>query len=208
MILLLNEKGERIEGFGGVFSEIKLHFAAYKGRPDAVCVVHAHPPYATARGLVGLPLVPMLPEAVVSIGGYIPVAPFAMPGDAVNDQMVVDALKIADVVMLAGNGVLAIGDDLEQAFLRIELLEHIAKIDFYAKTMGHPAALSAGDMSKLLAKRRSIGLGPEARLGLPKSEDPKPDENVPLASRVAPVDPLRETIKNELIRMLANEGRP
>lgn len=197
MIILLNEKGEKIEGIGGVFSEIKLHLAAYKARPDAVCVVHAHPPFSTARGLVGNALTPALPEAIISIGANIPVVPFAMPGDKINDQLISDAFKISDVVMMAGNGVLSIGDDLEQAYLRIELLEHIAQIDYYSKTMGYPMTLSDSDMTKLLEKRKSINLGPEARLGLTNTKS----ETV--SNPVKESDPLRDMIKLELKKLLS-----
>lgn len=197
MVILLNEKGEKIEGFAGVFSEIKLHMAAYKIRPDAVCVVHAHPPFSTARGLVGLPLIPNLPEAIISLGGNIPVAPFAMPGEKINDELITEAFKVSDIIMMAGNGVLAIGDDLEQAFLRIELLEHLAKIDYYAKSMGQPMTICETNMKKLLDKRKSIGLGPEVRLGLPEKISP-PKEVV--------IDPIREKIKSELKKMLSEAG--
>lgn len=199
MVILLNDKGEKIEGIGGVFSEIKLHLAAYKARPDAVCVVHAHPPFSTARGLVGIPLTPTLPEAIISIGANIPVVPFAMPGEAINDQLINDAFRISDVVMLSGNGVLAIGDDLEQAYLRIELLEHMAVVDYYVKYMGgRPLTLSDSDMTKLLQKRKSIGLGPEARLGITNEKI----ETI-ITNPVKESDPLREMIKLELKKLLS-----
>jgi len=62
--------------------------------------------------------------------------------------------------MLAGNGVLAVGENVEQAYLRLELLEHIAKIQFYAEQMGVPMALSEENLNVLLQKRASIGLSP------------------------------------------------
>src|SRR3989339_732902 len=103
MIITLDSLGKKIEGIGKPFSEIKLHLEAYQMRPDAKAVVHAHPPFTTARGLVNLPLEPYLPEAIVSIGNFIPV-----------DANVSRALSLSDVLMIPGNGVLAIGDDVEQ----------------------------------------------------------------------------------------------
>ena len=55
--------------------------------------------------------------------------------------------------MIAGNGVLSIGKNLEEAYLRVELLEHIAKIDFYAASMGPVMTLPEADLQKLLEKR-------------------------------------------------------
>jgi L-fuculose-phosphate aldolase len=159
MIITLDMQGKKIVGIGKPFSEIKLHLAAYNARPEAKAVVHAHPPFATAHGLVGKALIPNLPEAIVSIGEIIPVTPFAMPSAPENDTIVNEALNQADAFIMPGNGVLAIGDSVEQAYLRIELVEHVAKIQFYAAQMGTSLTLSAENLNKLLEKRASIGLG-------------------------------------------------
>lgn len=161
MIITLNMQGEKIAGIGKPFSEIKLHLAAYETRAEAKAVVHAHPPFATALGLIAKPLYPLLPEAIVSIGDCIPVIAFALPGTEESINNVKTALTIADVFMLPGNGVLAIGEDVEQAYLRIELVEHVAKIQYYANTMGEPMQLAPENLTKLLEKRAAIGLGPK-----------------------------------------------
>lgn len=163
IIITLDSTGKKISGHGNAFSEIKLHLAAYKARSDIKAVVHAHPPFATARGLVGLSLKPALPEAIVSIGDLIPVAPFAMPGDAANDAIIADMVNDYDVFMMAGNGVLAVGDSVEQAYLRLELAEHLIKINYYAEKFGNPMTLSAENIALLLEKRKAAGLGPQAR---------------------------------------------
>lgn len=162
MIITLDMEGRKIDGIGKPFSEIQLHLAAYRTRSEAAAVVHAHPPFATAMGLVGQALRPSIPEAVVSIGDVIPVAPFAMPGAKENEAIVAAALGEADVFMMQGNGVLSVGTDLEQAYLRLELVEHVAMMQFHAARMGKPMALSKSDLEQLLEKRASIGLGPGA----------------------------------------------
>lgn len=162
IVITLDETGKQIGGVGKPFSEIKLHLAAYAARPEVRAVVHAHPPFATARGLLGKPLYPVLPEAVVSLGNIIPVVDFAMPGDSSNDMIITQALSIADVFMLPGNGVFAVGDNVEQAYLRLELVEHLSKIYYYAESAGAPMDLSSENMTQLLAKRASLGLGPQS----------------------------------------------
>jgi len=185
MIITLDMQGKKVRGIGNPFSEIKLHIAAYQARPDSVAVVHAHSPFLTARGLVGLDLISSLPEAVVSIGKRIPVAPFVMPGATDNDDIISQAFAVSDVIMLAGNGVLAIGDDLEQAWLRLELAEHLAKIDFYAQSMGKPMSLQQRDVDTLVKKRNSIGLGPQARnIASPKTINPNINFEELVASEV------------------------
>ncbi len=192
MVIKLDFEGKKIEGIGKPFSEVKLHLAAYRTRSDAMAVIHAHPPYATARGLVGNELRPNLPEAIVSIGDVIPVVPYAMPGTAEYESTVEEALKTTDVLLMAGNGVLAIGDDLEQAFLRLELVEHLSKIDFFANHMGSPMTLPSEDVQKLLEKRKAASLGPEARN--------LKFENKPSVTQA----PVHDTVKSIIAEEIAN----
>jgi L-fuculose-phosphate aldolase len=161
MILTLDMEGNKLQGIGKPFSEIKLHLAAYRARQDINAVVHAHPPFSMARGLVGGDFEINVPEAVVSIGDVIPVARYAMPGAKENDEIIAEALSKCDVFMIAGNGVLSVAADIKDAFLRMELLEHLLKIDYYAKSMGTAMTLPEEDKQKLLEKRSSIGLGPK-----------------------------------------------
>lgn len=160
IIITLDQQGNKVAGIGKPFSEIKLHLGAYHKRADINAVIHAHPPFATARGLLNLPLRPAIPEAVVSLGDIVPVLAFAMPGAKENDVIIADALAGVDVFMLPGNGVLAVGDCVEQAYLRLELVEHLARIDYYARSMGVPMELASKDVDSLMKKRNTIGFGP------------------------------------------------
>jgi L-fuculose-phosphate aldolase len=154
IILTLDMNGKHLAGPGKPFSEINLHVAVYRARPDIMAVVHAHPPYATARGACGLPLEKaFIPESVVSIGNIVPVAPYTMPGTPENAEAVANILSHANVFMITGNGVLAVGADIMQAYLRIELVEHLAKMDFIARQLGSPLEIPAEDIAKLLEKR-------------------------------------------------------
>jgi L-fuculose-phosphate aldolase len=193
MILTLDMEGEKLQGIGKPFSEIKLHLAAYRAREDVQAVVHAHPPFAMARGLVGQNFEISVPEAIVSIGDQIPVTRYAMPGTIENDTIVAEALSQNDVFMMPGNGVLSVGRDLKEAYLRMELLEHLLKIDYYSKSMGTGMTLPENDKKKLLEKRASIGLGPR-KVNMPIIEEktkPQPE-------------PQREIIKDLIAQEIKN----
>lgn len=164
MILTLDMEGHKVHGIGKPFSEINLHLVAYKTRPGIGAVVHAHPPFAMARGLVcvdGGDFEIVVPEAVVSIGADIPVARYAFPGSVEQEQIIAEALTRCDVFMMAGNGVLSVGRDVNEAYLRMELLEHLLKIDYYARSMGQVMTIPGEDKQKLLEKRTAAGLGPK-----------------------------------------------
>jgi L-fuculose-phosphate aldolase len=196
MIILVDRNGKKIEGIGKPFSEMSLHLSAYNCRDGINAVVHAHPPFLTARGLVGLALRPSLPEAVISIGDLVPVVPFSMPGSKKSLEDVISHLDQVDIFMIAGNGVLAVGQDLEQAYLRLELAEHLAKIDYFAQQMGKPLTIPDSDLNVLLEKRASIGLGPT-------NYNKSPVASVATSSNNISTDPLRDLIASEIRKILA-----
>jgi len=164
-LLVVDEGGARITGRGKPFSELSLHLAVYRARPDVNAVVHAHPPTATGFAVAGLALdVPMLAEQVVSLGPRVPLVPFGAPG-AGAVQALEPYLREVDAVLLTGNGALAWGRDLEQAYLRLELVEHLAKIALVARQLGGARPIPSAAMPALLEARRKAGLGLAAEGG-------------------------------------------
>lgn len=161
MLIIVDKAGKVLEGRKKPFGELELHLAIYRARPEAEAVLHAHPPYATAMALAGAPLAPLgLPELVVSLGDKVPTLPRAMPRDPAGVERLSEAFKLYDAALLCGNGVFSMGADLEQALLRMELVEHYAKILTLARAWGPVPALSDGEVAKLLDARRKAGLGP------------------------------------------------
>lgn len=200
MILTLDKSGKKTAGIGKPFSEINLHLTAYEVREDITAVVHAHPPFAMARGLVGGDFEIEVPEAVVSIGDVIPIAPYALPGSNEQKQVVADALCRCDVFMMAGNGVLSVGREVKEAYLRMELLEHLLRIDYYARSMGVVQSIPPEDKKKLLEKRTAIGLGPQ-NIEAPRQAPPVrpgPEENAAAAL-------VRELVARELEKILKDK---
>ena len=169
-LLVVDAKGKVLEGRRRAFSELDLHLAAYRARPDAAAVIHAHPPYATATGLVGQALdCPAMPEAVVSLGPVIPLAVRSLPKSEGAAKQVEQLFIEHDALLLSGNGALTLGDDLSQALLRMELVEHLAKIMSIARGMGTVRPLSAGELEVLASARTKAGLGPAGRAAKAKA---------------------------------------
>ena len=150
----------KVVGAGRVFGEIGLHLAVYERRPDVGCVVHAHPPYATAISASrGNPIEqPFLAEALVSLGPRIPKVPYAQPGDAAKAALA-PWCELVDAALLGNHGAIAWGADPEQALLRLELVEHLAKIAVAAAPLGGVEPLPAAAIAPLLAARAKAGIG-------------------------------------------------
>lgn len=195
-IISVNEQGKKISGKGRPFSEIGLHLAAYAAREEVGAVVHAHPPYATAFGVSGEKFSPaFLPEAVVSLGTEVPTVPCALPGEKAVAALR-PFLATADAFLLAGNGVLAVGADLEQAYLRLELVEHLCRIAHLAAPLGGPKMLPAEFLGPLLEARKKAGLGPK---NAPTTPPPPP----PVSSVIpSPAPDIRRLVTEEIVRAL------
>jgi len=150
-LVLIDGAGRVVEGTRKPPGETELHLAVYRARPDVEAVLHAHPPYATAFGAARRPLEPIcLPEAVVSLGS-VPCAPFALPKTPEAVGGAAQCATAANQFLLAGNGVITTGPDLDLAFLRMELVEHLAKILWLARALGGAQELPAEAMPALLA---------------------------------------------------------
>ncbi len=158
-LIELDPKG-KVVGQGRVFGELGLHMAVYERRPDVGCVVHAHPPNATAIcASRGNPIErPFIAEALVSLGPKIPKVPYAQPGDAARAALA-PWCELVDAVLLGNHGVLAWGADPEQALLRLELVEHLATIAVAASALGGIEPLPESAIGPLLAARAKAGIG-------------------------------------------------
>ena len=158
-LITLNSKGQ-VVGSGKVFGEIGLHLVVYERRPDVHCVVHAHPPYATAVSCArGNPIErPFIAEALVSLGPRIPKIPYAQPGDAAKTALA-PWCELVDVALLGSHGAIAWGADPEQALLRLELVEHLARVAIEAMPLGGVEPLPEAAIQPLLAARAKAGIG-------------------------------------------------
>lgn len=101
-------------------SETPMHLAVYRGT-DAQAIVHVHPPAVLGFSLSHESFVPLSFEEKYTIGE---VAVVRQETPTVTDPaQVVEELRLTPVVILQGHGTVAIGKDLQEAFLLTDLLE-------------------------------------------------------------------------------------
>ncbi|MSP92545.1 MAG: class II aldolase/adducin family protein [Myxococcales bacterium] len=163
-LIVVDAADQVVQGGRRAFSELKLHRAVYAARPDVMAVVHTHSPSAAGLAVAGVAVEPrMLAEAVVSLGAQVPLLPYAFPNAAEQIAALQVAAAAVDAVTLENHGVLAWGGDLEAAFLRAELVEHLATIQLRALQAGRVRVLPDTDVARLLDARTKAGLGPDAR---------------------------------------------
>ncbi|MGA2025876.1 MAG: class II aldolase/adducin family protein [Syntrophobacteraceae bacterium] len=145
-------RGDLLEGPIRPSNEIRIHVQVYRMRPDVLAIVHAHPPVATAFTLAGFPFnSKVLPEVWLLLG-KVPVAPYATPATDEVPQSIEPYIPDSRAILLKRHGALTFGGSLMEACMRMEKLEHCAKILFYASMLEDreaPVALTQSQIAKL-----------------------------------------------------------
>lgn len=132
----VDERGAPRPGQKEPSSEYRIHVAAYRNRPDVKACCHAHPPHATAIGVTGT-LFPQafLPEAIIIVG-RIAMVEYATPGSDRLAENLEKHLEGHNAFILKNHGVLTMGRNMEEAFVRMEMVENLARIAYIASAFG------------------------------------------------------------------------
>jgi L-fuculose-phosphate aldolase len=140
-------------------TETGIHLVSYEERPDMKAVLHCHPPHAVAMTIAGIDLQqPVIPEIIVTIGG-IPTAPFGTPGTHELPDSIRDIVRCSDTVVMQNHGSVTLGVNLLDAFKKLDMLEHTARILWLAHTVkGDLDPLPPEAVKKLLDTRRKLGV--------------------------------------------------
>ena len=150
---IVDMDGKQLLGTRKASSELAMHLLIYKRRPDVNAVVHAHPPTATGYAASGLALNQALVSEVILALGCVPLAEYGTPGT----RELTDALKPLipqyDAVLMANHGVVTYGADLLTAFMRMETVEHFARISLVSHLLGGGKLLSREEVGKLAEAR-------------------------------------------------------
>lgn len=151
-LLEVNLAGEIISNpaGGSATSELPMHLEIYRQRPDVGAAIHAHPVACIALSLAGITLEePYVPEAVVLLG-KVPTTVYATPSSDENRLAISELIRDHNALILAHHGSLTVGWDLQEAYFRLETLEHTAQILALAHQLGEPRRLSEEAVRKLV----------------------------------------------------------
>ena len=131
-LIVCDATGHKIEGSKACTTEIALHVAIYKLRPDVRSVLHAHPPVATGFAVAGRPLNLVLhPEVIIGLG-TVPLADYGLPGTT----------ELTDPMLP----------------LIPKHVEHLATVTLVAELLGGAKVLPRTEVAKLLESRTRYGV--------------------------------------------------
>ena len=117
-------------------SELPLHLAAYRVRPDVRCVVHTHPTYCVGWSKTGA-LFPIDTVGALESLGPIGFTPYAKSGTEALATICSLAFAAGrDTIVMERHGLSSVAASLEIAYLRTELAEQTAQIEFAVRVLG------------------------------------------------------------------------
>lgn len=116
-------------------SEVGLHVAVYRARPDVNAVVHLHPQTVLLLDALAEPVRLVTTDHSYYLRRVVTTA-FAEPGSPAVGELAAAALAHADCLVLAAHGCCVVADTVELAHKRAMYLEEAALLTYRALALG------------------------------------------------------------------------
>ena len=136
-------------------SEWKFHQDIYINKPEAIAIVHAHSPHATAVSAHGKNIPAFHYMVALAGGNDIKCADYATFGTKQLSKNIIQALNERKGCLMSNHGQVAFGKNLDQAFELAEEIENICHQYINTIKLGSPKILSFEEMNKILEKTKS-----------------------------------------------------
>src|SRR4051794_17061660 len=157
-LCIVDMDGKQVSGKRKRSSEILLHLAILKARPDARSCVHCHPPHATAFAITHEPIPKcIMPEFEVFLG-EVAITPYETPGTQAFADSVIPYVKDTDTIILANHGTITAGSDLMDAYFKTEIIDAYCRILILAKQLGTVNYYSDEKAAELIKIRPGLGI--------------------------------------------------
>ncbi len=149
--------GKQLSGRRKRTSEVMLHLAIMKARPEVKSVVHCHPPHATAFAIAREPIPQcVLPEVEVFLGD-VPITKYETPGGQPFAETVLPFVHKSNVIILANHGTVSFGETVERAYWWTEILDAYCRMLMMAKDLGRVTYLGEQKSRELLDLKTKWG---------------------------------------------------
>lgn len=143
--------GEIVQGKYRPSSEVLMHLAILRARPQVNAIIHTHPKMTIALTAAGHDLKPMYADYYVYLGPHVPHVPYVTVTTP-------ELAKVVDVefqdprclgMILRNHGAITVGNSVREAYFRTLAIEEQAFIQWHALAVGTPTFLSQEECAKL-----------------------------------------------------------
>lgn len=172
-LCVIDAEGIQVEGAKKRSSEALLHLEIMQARPDVNCVVHCHPPHATAFA-VAREAIPngVLPEIELFLG-EVPISRYETPGGKAFAETILPFVQQSSVVVLANHGTVSWGETVERAYWWTEMLDAYCRILILARQIGRVEFISEEKTRELIALKPAWGFTDPRLEGELAAPDPR-----------------------------------
>lgn len=154
-VVVLDRKGDVVEGDLVPSSETPLHLALYESNSETKAIVHTHSVNATALSTVFDEL-PSIHYQIADLGGPVPVAPYRTFGTPELATVVCDAMRGRTAALMKNHGLVTIGETIEKALARAVTLEWLARVYLVADAAGTPSLIDAEELERVGRKQAEL----------------------------------------------------
>lgn len=156
-ICTVDMDGKQLSGRRKRTSEVLLHLAIMKARPEIKSCVHCHPPHATAFAIAREPIPQcVLPEVEVFLG-ETPITVYETPGGDAFANTVLPFVHKTNVIILANHGTISYGESVERAYWWTEILDAYCRMLMLAKDLGKVTYLNQQKSQELIDLKTKWG---------------------------------------------------
>jgi L-ribulose-5-phosphate 4-epimerase len=128
-VVIVNERGEVVEGTRKPSSETPLHTMVMLARPDIKAIVHTHSHYSTVVSCIRPYLPPILTETCLVAGPRVPVTRYGLTGTPDFGESVLEVLTPdSKAVILKNHGLICFADSFGAALGIAEIVEESARV--------------------------------------------------------------------------------
>ena len=156
-IVITDLSGNIVDGGLRPSSELNLHAAFYRAKPEARSVVHTHSVFCTTLGILGEPIRAVHFMIGAANSREIPLAPYVTFGTQALAEVAVRFCGGSKAVMLANHGLVTYGGSLADAFELAVTLEYVAQLQYRARCAGSPNVLDDEQVDAAIERFRSYG---------------------------------------------------
>jgi L-fuculose-phosphate aldolase len=135
-LVVIDLKGNVVDGHQPPSSEKLLHLACYRAFDDVKSVIHSHPVFATMFAVARQPIPACIDEFSIYVGGEVPVTDYGASGTDAMGENAVKVLADRGAALLANHGMVAVGPTPQRALHITALVERSAQIVWGARVLG------------------------------------------------------------------------
>lgn len=162
-VVIVDLEGETIDGDLLPSSETPLHLSLYKADASIAAIVHTHSVYATAVSTL-VSTLPPIHYQIITLGGPVPVAPYATFGTAELAANVTSTMAGRSAALMQNHGAITTGSSLEQALTRTYTLEWICEVYLTAAQSGDPSLLDDAELQRVAEQMQKLAAEQSRRL--------------------------------------------